>query len=508
MSQAGSIAWLAAHELRLSWRDGLALMTAGRRRRAINVIIALAVFVVAMHFFANWFVSRYADINLAADVPTLIALTGTLIVSWSLLLSQAMELVTRAFYARSDLELILTSPVSTRKVFAVRMARIAVSTVLLAVLLAAPFVDVLAYRGGARWLGAFGVVAGMGAIATAVALALTIALFRLVGAKRTRLIAQILAAVIGAAFVIALQVAAIFSSGSLSRFAALQSEWVVAHAPGLGTAFWWPARAVLGDPVALIAVMAASAAILIGAIVLFSRRFGDHALAAAGVSSGAVRQRQRSRFRAASQRRALRRKEWMLLRRDPWLVSQTLMQVLYLLPPALLLWITFGDGNEAFVIIIPVIVMAAGQLAGGLAWLTISAEDAPDFVMSAPIAPRSILLAKIEAVIGMVAMIFAPMVLLLALNSVRASVILALGILIASASSTLIQLAFRVQAKRSQFRRRQTSSRIATFAEAFSSISWAAAAAMAADGTWFFLLPAFVALAILGGVRLISPPRE
>jgi ABC-2 type transport system permease protein len=35
-----------------------------------------------------------------------------------------------------------------------------------------------------------------------------------------------------------------------------------------------------------------------------------------------------------------------------------------------------------------------------------------------------------------------------------------------------------VQARRSQFRRRQTSSRLATFAEAFSSIGWAASAAL------------------------------
>ena len=39
----------------------------------------------------------------------------------------------------------------------------------------------------------------------------------------------------------------------------------------------------------------------------------------------------------------LRRKEWTLLLRDPWLVSQTLMQLLYLLPPALMLWQAFGD---------------------------------------------------------------------------------------------------------------------------------------------------------------------
>ena len=51
----------------------------------------------------------------------------------------------------------------------------------------------------------------------------------------------------------------------------------------------------------------------------------------------------------------------------------------------------------------------------------------------------------------------------------------------------MIQLCFRVQARRSQFRRRQTSSRIATFAEAFSSIAWAGAAALIAAGSWLAL---------------------
>ena len=68
------------------------------------------------------------------------------------MMSQAMESVTRAFYARSDLDLILSSPVASRRVFAVRIATMAASTVLMAVLLAAPFINILVWRGGARWL--------------------------------------------------------------------------------------------------------------------------------------------------------------------------------------------------------------------------------------------------------------------------------------------------------------------------------------------------------------------
>jgi ABC-2 type transport system permease protein len=156
-------------------------------------------------------------------------------------------------------------------------------------------------------------------------------------------------------------------------------------------------------------------------------------------------------------------------------------------------------------VLIPVVVMAAGQLAGGLAWLSISGEDAHDLVATAPVTSGRILAAKVEAVIGMIALIFSPMVAALAFNSVYGALVLALGVLTAAAAATLIQICFRVQARRSQFRRRQTSSRVATFAEAFSSIAWAATAALAAAESPFALLPAAFAILILVGVRAIRP---
>ena len=507
MSAPATITWLAGHELRLGWRDWLSMMTAGRRHRLRTVAIALIVFAVFMHLLAWSMVGGYADTPVDAGKPVLVAVTGTLLLSFSLLLSQAMESVTRAFYTRADLDLILTSPVPQRKVFAVRIARIAAGVSAVAVFLASPFINMLAVLGGARWLAAYGVVAAMGLIAAALSVALTVGLFRLIGPRRTRLIAQIVAAVIGAAFVIGLQVAAILSYGSLSRFAPLQSEWLIAHAPGVDSALWWPARAALGDTHALLTVIAASLALLMASIAVFSRRFGEHVIAAASVSQGAVRQRAARGFRGASAAHALRRKEWTLLARDPWLVSQSLMQILYLLPPALLLWRSFREGAGGFVLLVPVLVMAAGQLGGGLAWLSISGEDAPDLVATAPISPRRLIWAKIEAVMETIALVFAPFVAAIVFVSPWVAAVAALGVLVAAAASTLVQLCFRTQAKRSQFRRRQVSSRIATFAEAFSSIAWAAAAALAAAGTWLALAPAFIALGILLGVRLISPPR-
>jgi ABC-2 type transport system permease protein len=493
VSHAGTVAWFARHECRLAWRDWLSMMTAGQRRRTRTVAIALALFALFMHVLAFGMIGRFADV--AVDKLTLVVITGSALLSLSLMLSQALESVTRAFYARADLDLILSSPVAARRLFAVRIAAMAFSTVAMAALLAAPFINALVVRGGLRWLGAYGVVAAMGVTATALAVALTIALFHLIGPRRTRLVAQIVAAVIGAVFVIGLQAGAILSYGTLSRVAFLESDTVLALAPAVDSPLWWPARAILGDVAALAALVAASLLLLAGTIRFVAPRFAHHAIAAAGISNGVARRGARlASFRRVSPAAALRRKEWALLRRDPWLLSQTLMQVLYLLPPALLLWRNFSGGAGTLVLLSPVLIMAAGQLAGGLAWLAISGEDAPDLVASAPVSARQVLRAKIEAVMGGIALVFAPFVLALAVAAPFGALVTAVGILTATASAAAIQLWFRTQARRSHFRRRQTSSRVATFAEALSSIGWAATGAVAAAGSWLALVPALLTL--------------
>jgi ABC-2 type transport system permease protein len=504
MAHPGTALWFARHEARLAWRDWLSMMTAGRRERLPRALIAIAAFVIFMHFVAFWMVGRYADAM--PNKATLIAISASVLLSWLLMVSQAMETTTRAFYTRSDLDLILSSPVSTAKLFAVRIATIALAMALMALPLAAPFIDVLIARGGWRWLGAYGLIVAMGVAATALAVGLTVALFRLVGPKRTRFLAQVVAAVIGAAFVIGLQVAAIMSYGTLSRASVVESQAVAAHVPGLDSFVWWPARAALGDGFALAGVLALSLALLAAVIALVAPRFDEYAVTASGTAAATARNARRSiKFHSTSPRGALRRKEWTLLRRDPWLVSQTLMQMLYLIPPAVLLWRSFGDGNGAYQLLVPVLVMAAGQLAGGLSWLAISGEDAPDLVATAPVPPSFVIRAKIEAVLGVIAVVFAPWVAVLAIASPWHALITCGGIVVAAGAATSIQLWFRSQAKRSQFRRRQVSSRVATFAEAFSSIGWAATAAVAAVNLWLAIAPGLVALAVVAGARFMSP---
>ena len=53
MSAPGSIAWIARHELRLAWRDWLAMMTAGGRTRVRTLLVVLLGATAFMHAIAS-----------------------------------------------------------------------------------------------------------------------------------------------------------------------------------------------------------------------------------------------------------------------------------------------------------------------------------------------------------------------------------------------------------------------------------------------------------------------
>ncbi len=501
-----SLPWFAAHEFRLAWRDWLAMMTAGRKVRGLVLFGVLALFYLGLHLLADALMAQWIAGGVSPGKSTLVVVTATGFLFWTVMLSQALESVTRAYYSRSDLDLILSSPASSASVFAIRTGATALATVLLACLLASPIVNTLAARDGLQWLAAYGVLAGLGALAAALAVLVTIGLFRTIGPARTRLASQIIAGIVGAGFVIGIQAAAILSLGNMNRYALLQSPEFVGAAPDAASLLWLPARAAMGDLAGVLVVLVLGFGTLALVIRMTSAGFAGHAIAAAGISATRVQQTASTRpFRRTSQRHALRVKEWKLLRRDPWLLSQTLMQILYLFPPALFLWVSYGQSAGTYVVVIPVIVMAAGQLAGGLSWLAISGEDAHDLVVTAPISPRAVLLAKIEAVTVSVAVIFAPVLLCLAVASLELASITAAFVAVSAGSATAIQLWFRVPMRRAMFRRRQVASRVATISEALSSIMWAGAAVLVAGNQWIALLPATLAVVVLAVAFALSP---
>src|SRR6476660_2866233 len=129
------------------------------------------------------------------------------------------------------------------------------------------------------------------------------------------------------------------------------------------------------------------------------------------------------------------------------------MQVLYLVPPALYLWISYGQSAGTYVVVIPVLVMAVGQLSGGLSWLAISGEDAHDLVVTAPVSPQMVLQAKIEAVATVILVVLMPILFVRMLASLELAATTAVFAVLSSGSATAIQLWFRVPMLRAMFRR-------------------------------------------------------
>ena len=507
---AGSLSWFARHEFNLSWRDFVRMMSAGKPGREKGIIVFIVCAVLVVHAIAYSVLSPVIKSGLVINKSLFAAVSGSLLLTLSLMMSQAMELVTRVFYSRSDLDLILSSPVSARRIFAVRIGAIAITTTSLSLLIFGSAINILAIFHSVWWLAAYPVIAGCGALATALSLGLTIAMFETIGAKSTRLVSQIIAAVVGAGFIIGIQLAAIASLGSISRIEFFTSDMVTQSVPDLDSWLWIPARAVLGDLNALVLVLFGSFAILGGTILAFAKSFGERVIIAAGISqTKSDVKASRASFSPKTQGTVLRHKEWKLLLRDHWLISQTLMQILYLIPPAFMLWQGFGNAGALAVVAIPVLVMASGQLAGGLAWLAISGEDAPQLVQTAPVARGAIIRAKTEAVLGAIAVVVTPILLLVAAFDLKLAAIAAGGIAAATISATMIQLWFRSQAKRSNFRRRQTSSKVATLAEAFSSILWAGTTGLIATGVWLLApVTVLLALATLWIARSFRPQQE
>ena len=176
MSAATTLTGFARHELRLAWREWLAMVTGGRRGRKRAAAIGLIAFAATMHLPAYAVIGRFASLQAPLDKTSLIVLTSTIFLAWALMLSQAIESVTRVFYARADLDLIMSSPAKLANIFSVRIAAIALVVTGMALLFSTPFVDVLALNGGTRWLAGFGVVVVIGFSAAALAIAITILL--------------------------------------------------------------------------------------------------------------------------------------------------------------------------------------------------------------------------------------------------------------------------------------------------------------------------------------------
>lgn len=397
MNAPGSIGWLLRHEIRLAWYK----LGSGKsqskmaRRPGIGGLATVALAWLALHGVAFFIVGRTGAID-TGDPRVLVAVTALLYGCMTFMLSSALSSSVLVLFERGDLDLLLSSPLSSRSVFTVRLGVVVAGTAALYLFLLTPFAHAGAVLGHVGWLAVYPVMLGSATIIACGAMLLTLALVRLLGARKTRVVAQVIGALAGALLFILAQ---LFNYYSGSREAEAMQVFARAFSSNgvLGTTspLWLPGRALLGEPLPIIGlVLLAGAAFALTAG--RTHHFFVHGLQQAASSSRAARRPARElRYRfGAGLFDTIVRKEWRLIRRDPHLISQVALQLMYLLPIFL---VVFGGGAIRYPAVTAGMTLLCASLTASLAWIVVSAEDAPDLLAMAPVSGAMVRFAKLAA---------------------------------------------------------------------------------------------------------------
>lgn len=388
----GYLRLLLGNELRLYLRSGsvkgigLVFLIVGQ------IVLHLAALIIALAMQSPQ--SRFG-----APGSGLVMLASGLFAMLLLMVSRSLGGAVQSLYTRGDLDLLLASPVDRRAIIGVRMGALALTVMLEVALLVWPFANVFVLFGMLEWARAYLLIPAVAMLATSIGLGITLLSFRTIGPKRTRIVVQVLAVVIGMGMMLAIYLPSMLRGGQgrgpvtdgldmLSQQGGAWSQWLMA-----------PAQWIAQGYAPTIAFFIAAALLFVLTLHLVGDRIVDTLTAIAGGGSRGARRagaagggelRMGGGFRSI-----VIFKELKLIVRDPFLIAQILQQSLMALPMAFVLWRSGGAGGMPLQWL-AVIVLAAG-LAGPLSWLTVLAEDAPDLLASAPVSRAGLVRAKIEA---------------------------------------------------------------------------------------------------------------
>jgi ABC-2 type transport system permease protein len=461
----GSWPWLLRHELRLGWR--------GMGGKSIWFLLIAGGLLWSAFHFAAWFVLFS---NKAINVATLQTNGNMLagIAFWfmtSIMVSQTMAHAVAALFDRGDL---LSSPLSQRAIFAVRGVGIAIAASLMPIVFILPFAHVGLFSGKPGLMAIYPVIISVALGCASLGMLLTMSLVRWLGARRAKTVAQILAALIGAGFFILTQLSSWISKDKQQQISSwiktqlFNDDWLAED-----SLLWWPVRAMSGEILPLITVMLIGLGGFWLVVNLTYRRFitGTQETVIGGRTPTQNNKTQKP-FRTGFVRTLLT-KEWKMIARDPQLISQTLLQLLYMLP---LLLIGFGGDGPKW-LLVPGLVLLVASLASNLAWITIAAEDAPDLIGSAPISRNRTQWVKAAAAVLPILVLLIPLCLWWLLREPWSAFVLLLCATGAMFSAALVQIWNPRSGKRNDLKSRYQKVGISSLIELLSSFGWVAVAA-------------------------------
>ncbi len=490
--KVGTWPWLLRHEVRLQWRA-----VSGTRLWIVGIFGALIW--LGLHATA-WLLLQGHDAVLVP--PKVIIIFGAL--TWliiTLMFSQAIMLSVTALFDRGDFDLLLASPLNTRTVFTVRGMGIAVSCVMLYFLLVTPFAHVGVFTGHARLLAIYPAIISIGLLVASVGMLLTLTLVRLLGARRARVVAQLFGAVVGAVMFMLSQVQNMLEHQTRDQIAALMKD---AAEPGGVLApdsmVWFPFRAFTGEPIALLTVVTLGVGGFFLVVNLTYKRFLSGTQESVTGSANKVNPSSAPEVRFQNTRGGfigiVLKKEWRLIWRDPQLIAQTFLQMLYLLPVVFLVF----RNSEAVSYVVPGAILLAATLAGSFAWITVAAEDAPELIGTAPVSLTRIRWLKVLAALIPVWIMVSPILFFLLTKNLWWATVFLFCLAGSTVSAGMIQIWYPRVGDRKNMKKRAQGSMLINTVESFCAFGWsgAAYALMQIPSPWAWLALVGLGFAALG----------
>jgi ABC-2 type transport system permease protein len=469
------------HELRLYVRSGAVKVSSLTILIIAEILLHLVAVAIAFALRAG---SAYGSKDIPAALPLLLVTAG-LAFTFIFMLSRSLNGIVQVLYTRGDLDLLLSSPVAPDSIIGVRVATVAVTATIEVAMLAWPFANVFVLFGMFSWAKLYLLLPAIAMLATSLGVVLALTLFRLLGPRTTRVVGQILAALIGMGIFLLSQLPNLMrhgpprGPGNYGGFGAL----LRVDPDHLGPILL-PARLVFTGYWPSVLFTLICAMVLLLTVRVLSGRFVRAAIAVGSMGSarGAPVSARPLRFRS-SPRAVLIVKELRLIRRDPLLLMQLLQQCIYLVPLCLLLWRQRGGPGA-----VPWpwlgIILLSGTLATALAWITIAAEDVPELLTSAPLTRALVVRTKIEAALLPLAPLWLAPLLVLGRTHLWFAVSLTLCAFGCSVSTALLQV-HRPPAKRDAFKTRGRGAPGKGIVEMAVIISWIMFCALLTwTGTW------------------------
>jgi len=482
----GSFPWLLRHELRLPFRDKANRMSAP----LLGVVCALLHLVGLMAAFG------LTHLSALPRSTVLVSLSLMLFSTLLFMLSTTLVAATQALYERGDMDLLLSSPLSRRVILWGRATAMAVGQIAASGFLILPIANGFILFGYWDALAAYVWLPALALLATGLGIALTLGLFRLIGPRRTRLVAQIIGAVIGICFALVFQGPNLLS-GTQKRelFQGLASSGGAME--GL---IWLPGRAAMGEIGPLLLLLAIGGGLFALVAWGLAHYFTGATIATAGATAVRSRPAKRTRGFRGGTVALLRTKELRLLARDPWLLTQVAQQVVGILPVGFVLFRhDIGYGTLAWL----VVVAAAGLFSGGFVWLAVVGEEMPDLLAAAPLSPRTMLWAKLQAAYFPVACLVLPAAAIAALGSGGPwlGLTLAACSIGAGLSVGMLDLHYAQPARRGDFRLRHKGRMVLGLGEMLLAIGWVGVAALMLDRSiWAVVLGLALLAPVPGGL--------